>query len=636
MPETVNPADRQTLPERVKFHSGLVGLQTRLLIGGEALNPNKTDLPSVTAESLGNLQSRNYSPFAAASLRERKNYWQGKEDDHFSRQKEVWLANFVSLFDQNKYFFRQNEEGKSWSELFAKLAINPLSFSRQSADEFYNRYFTGENKDSNIKLFVQDILSAYASSDGKIDYSRLRKDLDGVQWLANVFGSLSSEIVSQLADAESKLQTQPENLINQANTKEIELLEFIYSKKLIEFEPSVIIPQAKLPQNYNWKYERPKEPRKFPEKSLLGIVNNITNPEYVAKLIKEYRPDINEEAVLNQIKREQKELDNFLEIAGLKQPELRKILEEVLSNYKSFLKQKYKINLPSVDLNDISIKPVHGIMTQVINPHALGYVFAVSPTIYLNFDEIYKQAAKLAESEWSIFTTDHIVRLLNEIKPHEFTHLSLDLAYWYLVKNGQVKQGDPVRVTPGKVGLEVIKPTPPYLTEDLDIITKARGGPLMEAVTVELTDQWAGEVHHQPLDLPAYEKEREVLHALINQIADEQNISFDDSFRKFVLASSSAQGYYDLVYELSGKKIIRDKNGKLVSKEGEIKRPYYLEIIYALMEVDQRNLMQKIQLGINPKNIHYDLTLGYINKVYVSINGSVNDKFCFLNYPIIS
>lgn len=623
MPERNSSPDKVASPELVKFHEGLIGLQARMLIGGEALNPTKLDLPAVTKDALGKIETRNYSPFVAASMRERRQVTKTKQES---------INDFVALIENSKSFFKDDREGKGWNELFLKLGIDTQNFTAQQAETFYNKYFYQEKSQSNIKQFIQDTVAVYKKPDGKIDYQKLKQNLEGVQWLANLFGKISSEIISQLVDAEVKLQTQPDTFIQQANEtkdntlrvnnllpKEKELLAFLHGTKPT-VQPTPTQPQPahprrgkELPVGFDWKYQRPGDPRIFPEPHLLKNIENLTNPEFIARFIKQQNPHINEQPIIDQIKREQSDLEDFLRINHLGQPELRNILERILTDYKNFFQTKYKITLPSIELNKITIKPIWGITSKVINPHALGIVYPISPTIYLNFDQILEKASKLARKEWSAFTVNHIVRLLNEIKPHEYTHLALDLAYWYLIKKDQFGKEEEVGVQPGKIGLEVLKPTPPYLTEDLEIIMKSRGAPLMEAVTVELTRQWAGEKYQQPLDLPAYGREREVLYALINLISNEQKISFDESFRKFVLASSSAQGYWDLVQELSGRRIIRDSNGKFIRKVGSITRPNFLGIIYALMEIDERKVIEKKRQGIEPENIHFDFSLGFIN-----------------------
>ncbi len=81
MTERVKRTDRVSSAERLRYYEGLVGLQVRLLMGGETLNLHKLDLAAITKESLGNFDQRSYSPFISASTKERKDYWRGKENN---------------------------------------------------------------------------------------------------------------------------------------------------------------------------------------------------------------------------------------------------------------------------------------------------------------------------------------------------------------------------------------------------------------------------------------------------------------------------------------------------------------------------------------------------------------------------
>ncbi len=224
MAERPTPTDLPHSPEPIRFQEGLVGLQTRLLIATpEALNQNHM-LPAVTRDALGSFADRNYGVFNNASIGERRDHWRGKEGDVFDRQKAAWIQSTVSTFtnDQAKQFF-QTEKGKQWSETFGKLGINTQQFTQESAEQLYSTYFT-EGK-SDIKKFVKDCLEKNAS-----------QDLSAIQWLANIFGTQSSEVVAQLIDAEKKLKAQPEQLIEEANhnqrlnhleEREDRLLEFL-------------------------------------------------------------------------------------------------------------------------------------------------------------------------------------------------------------------------------------------------------------------------------------------------------------------------------------------------------------------------------------------------------------------------
>jgi len=76
-------------PENPIFQQN-IGLQTRLLMGGEALNPGKTDLRIPAFESLQNFAERDYSPFNKASIFERKSFWRNSEYDSFEQQKKAF------------------------------------------------------------------------------------------------------------------------------------------------------------------------------------------------------------------------------------------------------------------------------------------------------------------------------------------------------------------------------------------------------------------------------------------------------------------------------------------------------------------------------------------------------------------
>lgn len=194
--------------EPLRFQEGLVGLQVRLLIATpEALNPEST-LPAVTRESLGNFADRDYGVFNTASTDERQDHWRGKEGDVFERQKAAWVQSTVATFtsEQAQTFFH-TEKGKQWSEVFHRMGIYTQAFNQESAEQLYAKYFAHGTSD--IKKFVGDAMRAHAYTDP-----------DAIQWISHIFGPQSSEVVAQLLDAEKKLQTQPDQLVEAANQEE--------------------------------------------------------------------------------------------------------------------------------------------------------------------------------------------------------------------------------------------------------------------------------------------------------------------------------------------------------------------------------------------------------------------------------
>lgn len=603
MPERTKTTDRLPSPERIQYQEGLVGLQARLLIGGEALNPNKLNLSPVTNEALGNFEARNYSPFNTASTGERKDYWEGKENNDFQQQKTRWVSNIVSLFDTNKSFFSQDQEGKEWSELFSKIGINTQSFTQQNAEALYNKYFSGEKKTSNIKKFISDIVSAYRKPDGKIDYQKLKKNLNCVQWLAHIFGDISSEVVSQLLDAEVKLQTQPEELINKANQqeknalrlnnllpKEKELLAFLSSAPIEKAPPPV---QKKDQESEGRRfgdflltYFRPGDPRIFPER--------FSAFQLLAKDIKEAHPqefanyDIAALAktIQGEIDQIQQELNQF----GLTHQELHNLTlhpieEQILNNYRHFIQNTYGVNLPSTE--KLHVIPIKGALSKLINPsgRALAFVNTTAPFIFLDFDAIERLAhAKGYAQGWRVMKRHEfgelVKTLLAEIQPHEYTHILADLAYWNFYHIDEQGKKELAKAMPGKVGLQLAKPKDIRpIPQGLELEESERGRGLMEALTVELTAKWAAS-NNQRLDIPAYAGEREILYELQNMLLREDGMPEGESLRQFVHGYFTRDGFRKFVEMIDG---FKRENGRFTSK-----RPHLTSIVYALMEYEAK------------------------------------------------
>jgi len=222
--------DGETLPsnifskESVVFQKNLVALQTRFLIGGEALNPDKTDVTTISKGLLTDLQSRDYQAFDNASLNERRQTAL-VEKDKFNTALTSWAQETASKV------LRNTKHHETISKIFG---FDAKSVTQKEFIALYQKYFS---KKSNVKLFVNDVLRAYGN-----DFNSLEKNLSSIQWVANIFGSTSAEMVAQLVDAERKLQTQPDKLVEEANKgnrlnnllpKEKELLEFVWKGNIL-------------------------------------------------------------------------------------------------------------------------------------------------------------------------------------------------------------------------------------------------------------------------------------------------------------------------------------------------------------------------------------------------------------------
>ncbi|GEM_PF-3093038 len=221
-PPTVEPQPRvpETYP---RPYTPLVALQTRLLLGGEALNSSNTTLSEVTAEQLHSVSEPTYTLLHTASLGERKTHWQGREDGVFSEQKQAWIQHTTSLFqkEQTQQFF-QSTQGRTWGGVLGDLGIIPNTFTHETAQQLYDTYLQKgqEGEESGIQKFVKKVLDTHKNQDGTINHTKLQEDLSAIEWTANIFGNNSAAIISQLIDAEATRQAQPDQILHQANQQE--------------------------------------------------------------------------------------------------------------------------------------------------------------------------------------------------------------------------------------------------------------------------------------------------------------------------------------------------------------------------------------------------------------------------------
>ncbi len=211
-------------PERYQAHAAL---QSRMLLVASDLpkninviNPANKSVTPFTKEELGDFGKHDYSLFDHASTNERKKT-AGVKREELDQKVTEWATACVNLV-------KGDVRGK---KLFGDGYQNTTT---EDIVKFYHTYFTGKDKQSNLKLFVKDTIGRY-TSDGKIRTEDLLKDLPDIQWLANVFGNNSAEIVTQLIDAEVKLQTAPDVFITAGNQNLNNFIQGSKDDKLLTF-----------------------------------------------------------------------------------------------------------------------------------------------------------------------------------------------------------------------------------------------------------------------------------------------------------------------------------------------------------------------------------------------------------------
>ena len=214
----VHEATRQ--PELFSTGNLRIALQARLILGAEALNPNKKDLPAVSQESLTEISSSTYGKLNTASTSERDQYWKEKSSGNtdlqeFDNQYLAWKENVVNFVNSPK----DKNRIQTLSHLSA-LGVDWQNFSDQEVEKIYQRYFKNQPKTaSNIQSFVDDIITSYNG-----DYHAIKSDLVTIKKLANIFGGNSAELVEAAIEAQSKLRApeKKQELITQVNeTKDV-------------------------------------------------------------------------------------------------------------------------------------------------------------------------------------------------------------------------------------------------------------------------------------------------------------------------------------------------------------------------------------------------------------------------------
>ncbi len=630
-------------PERNHPVLDRIGLQTRLLIGEDALNPVRKDL-APNPDKITHLAWRDYVPYENASRYERSKYWKGKESGDLKKQKKAWAAQVTASFQGKKFEDHQHE-------LLERMGINSRKFSEKDALNLYERYF--EKKNDSVKHFVKDLFLIHVPESSDV----LEKNMPTIKWLAGIFGGRSSEVVTQLTLAETFFRNKrgpfyKEDLkdkVNNLSQQEVELLEFIWKHGVKQKTPATPgaprqprTPRApqeprrpapparrepptprepqrgrprltrpfKLPNNYKKTYVRPEgDPRRMPVEN----VDQMFHPLWIANELKKKHPaefgNHNLTDLSQQIQREKAGLTSKLQKLSLGETELKQLGDDVIDQYREFVNHTYGIKLPKIA--GMKIYPVSGDTARAFAEHgsAYAFVFTSMPVLFINFDVVETKARQLGQGSWYDLGPDQarglLSRLLLEIFPHEYTHLTSELEFLRVIKSDEHGNRKTVLNTPRRSGVDVGKARITGINADgsLNYEYTHRGIWLHEAIDEELVRRWALETYHSPLDIEGYAEERIVLYNLINLLQQEQGVSGNEIFKKFVKAHFKKKDLMPLVKALDGRR---------KSTEGNITydRPYFTSIVFALMNYEHEKAVQYQQHRL------YPLTVGYVQGQY--------------------
>lgn len=205
-------------PELPEENQPFIGLQARLMMGSFYINPDFRVIGRMIEQDIEDFTSRSYEPYCTASNKEREEYWQKKPDAPISFDEQIreWRQGLTNLIRDA----RHKDKIAVLKLLGSDLGIDFANFTQHDAAKIYDRYFEhGEKNNSEVKLYVWDIMTAYRADNHQIDYELLKQDLPTFEWLAKIFGGKSAEIIGQLIDTEVKVELNPYRFIAQANTQ---------------------------------------------------------------------------------------------------------------------------------------------------------------------------------------------------------------------------------------------------------------------------------------------------------------------------------------------------------------------------------------------------------------------------------
>ena len=242
---------QEPLPSSEIFSTGkeMVGLHTRMALAGEALDPEKKDLPKITEEQLTLENLAKTTEIAAkGSVVDRINWWEKRwqeevtkdssllnitEEEKQRKQYEMWVSQMVEGFSNpnNQQIINRLKPRKIGG-------IDLSNFTEQTAAQIYQRYFADQEQKetvavvvlkengqeklylpSNLNQFIDDVIQAYEGN-----YQEIVNNLDALTWYAGIFGSTTKEVLREIIHTRIKLENEEkkQELITQANeTREI-------------------------------------------------------------------------------------------------------------------------------------------------------------------------------------------------------------------------------------------------------------------------------------------------------------------------------------------------------------------------------------------------------------------------------
>lgn len=211
----------QRPPEVLQNTGNMVGLHTRLVLADQTYLQYNKPCPKEELGNTASFEQRNYKPFENASRSDRRKYWQERETQGakqtFQDKYEIWSKALVETFNMG-----DKKSLKALSPLLQRAGVSiedtDTTFTLEHAVQLYNRYFAQGGSEAGVKQFVADVLATHQTN-GSVNAEQLAQDVANIDWLANIFGHRSKEMVTHLILAETNLKATPDFVQKAAQTQ---------------------------------------------------------------------------------------------------------------------------------------------------------------------------------------------------------------------------------------------------------------------------------------------------------------------------------------------------------------------------------------------------------------------------------
>lgn len=279
--EQIKAVEPVKSPEKELFNSHFRALHGRILLGGDALNPDNKNISPITKEALANGSPQLLNECATNCRKKvatvEKDQLEGEINSRVANNTLVLKQDFSKIegFDQ--------EKAARWKSTLSKLfGKDTASATEAEVRALFDKYFYSKDKLGNASdtdLFAEDVLRAF----GEEDITQIEENADCIIWYARICGfdqDYSEKVFKHQITAKALHKNNPDQLVEELNQKienkssriddsnadEDEVLKFIWGNKgKIEIIPEKIETPAKPDETVVEPAEPEEKPTESPE-----------------------------------------------------------------------------------------------------------------------------------------------------------------------------------------------------------------------------------------------------------------------------------------------------------------------------------------------------------------------------------